>query len=149
MLSTIGVDFSKKPPGFGDHVSNILVQFQDFENREENGLLSMKQVQILVDKEIIGPSAIEFVETTGPPKGKDLDIRIIGDDTKILNQISNEIKNFLKKQPGVYGINDNLSFGKPRASLKVNEEKASQFGLNTAIVGKEIRAYVDLSLIHI
>ena len=142
-LSTIGVDFSKKPPGFGDHVSNILVQFQDFENREENGLLSMKQVQILVDKEIIGPSAIEFVETTGPPKGKDLDIRIIGDDTKILNQISNEIKNFLKKQPGVYGINDNLSFGKPRASLKVNEEKASQFGLNTAIVGKEIRAYVD------
>ena len=120
-LSTIGVDFSKKPPGFGDHVSNILVQFQDFENREENGLLSMKQIQILVDKGIIGPSAIEFVETTGPPKGKDLDIRIIGDDTKILNQISTKIKNFLKKQPGVYGINDNLSFGKPRASLKVNE----------------------------
>ena len=51
---------------------------------------------------IIGPSAIEFVETTGPPKGKDVDIRIIGDDTKILSEISFKIKNFLKKQKGVF-----------------------------------------------
>ena len=142
-LSTIGVDFSKKPPGFGDNVSNILVQFKDFEDRSENGLESMKLVQNLVSDQIIGPSAIEFVETTGPPKGKDVDIRIIGNDINILSEISGKMKNFLKKQKGVFGVNDNLSYGKSQASLKINEEKASQYGLNTIIVSREIRALVD------
>jgi len=142
-LSTIGVDFSKKPPGFGDHVSNILIQLKDFEEREENGLKSMKKIQKIIDEKVVGPSSIEFIETTGPPKGKDIDIRIIGDDTSKLSEISLKIKNFLKKQNGVFGINDNLSYGKPRASLKVNEEKASQYGFNTASVGREVRALID------
>mgnify|MGYP001204772402 CR=1 FL=1 len=142
-LTTVGVDFSKKPPGFGDHVSNILVQFKDFEQRKENGLQSMKKVQKYVDENVIGPSAIEFVETTGPPKGKDVDIRIIGDDTKILSEISFKFKNFLKSQNGVFGVNDNLSYGKPQANLRINEEKAQQYGLNTITVGREIRALID------
>ena len=52
-LTTLGIDFSKKPPIFGDHVSNILVQFEDFEKREENGLDSMKKIQKIVDEKII------------------------------------------------------------------------------------------------
>ena len=142
-LTTLGVDFSKKPPQYGDHISNILVQFHDFEERDSNGLDSMKKIQTIVNKEIVGPASIEFVQTTGPPKGKDLDIRIIGEDTLILNEISKELKTFLKSKKGVYGVNDNLTFGKPRLSLKVNEKKAAMYGVNTTSVGKEIRLLID------
>ena len=45
---------------------------------------------------------LEFVETTGPPKGKDVDIRIIGNDINILSEISGKMKNFLKKQKGIF-----------------------------------------------
>ena len=73
----------------------------------------MKKVQKYVDENVIGPSAIEFVETTGPPKGKSVNIRITEDDTKILSEISFKFKNFFKKSEwGVVGKNDNLSYGK-------------------------------------
>jgi len=142
-LTTLGIDFSKKPPVFGDHVSNILVQFKDFEEREQNGLKSMKEIQRITADEIVGPTNISFVETTGPPKGKDIDIRIIGEDTVLLSEISKEIKTFLKGKNGVYGITDNLSYGKTRLSIKVNEQKASLYGIDTLTLGKEIRALID------
>ena len=142
-LTTLGIDFSKKPPVFGDHVSNILVQFKDFEEREQNGLKSMKEIQRITADEIVGPTNISFVETTGPPKGKDIDIRIIGEDTVLLSEISKEIKTFLKGKNGVYGITDNLSYGKTKLSIKVNEQKASLYGIDTLTLGKEIRALID------
>ncbi|MEE2975785.1 MAG: efflux RND transporter permease subunit [Thermodesulfobacteriota bacterium] len=142
-LTTLGVDFSKKPPQYGDHISNVLVQFHDFEERDTNGLESMKKIQKIVGEEIVGPASIEFVQTTGPPKGKDLDIRIIGDDTLILNEISKELKAFLRSKKGVYGVSDNLTFGKPRLSLKIDEQKAAMYGVDTRTVGKEIRLLID------
>jgi multidrug efflux pump subunit AcrB len=142
-LTTLGIDFSKKPPVFGDHVSNILIQFQDFEERKENGLDSMKKVQAIVEEKIIGPESISFVQTAGPPKGKDLDIRIIGNEIEVLTQISKKIKKFLKSRDGVYGVTDDLSYGKTKLSINVDEQKAALYGLSTLDLGKEIRAIVD------
>ena len=142
-LTTLGIDFSKKPPVFGDHVSNILIQFQDFEERKENGLDSMKKVQAIVEEKIIGPESISFVQTAGPPKGKDLDIRIIGNEIEVLTQISKKIKKFLKSKDGVYGVTDDLSYGKTKLSINVDEQKAALYGLSTLDLGKEIRAIVD------
>lgn len=142
-LTTLGIDFSKKPPVFGDHVSNILVQFEDFEKREENGLDSMKKIQKIVDEKIIGPESVSFVQTTGPPKGKDIDIRIIGEDISVLVDITSKIKKFLKAREGVYGVTDNLSYGKTKLNINVDEQKASLYGLSTLSIGREIRAIVD------
>ena len=142
-LTTLGIDFSKKPPIFGDHVSNILVQFEDFEKREENGLDSMKKIQKIVDEKIIGPESVSFVQTTGPPKGKDIDIRIIGEDISVLVDITSKIKKFLKAREGVYGVTDNLSYGKTKLNINVDEQKASLYGLSTLSIGREIRAIVD------
>lgn len=142
-LTTLGIDFSKKPPIFGDHVSNILVQFEDFEKREENGLDSMKKIQKIVDEKIIGPESVSFVQTTGPPKGKDIDIRIIGEDISVLVDITSKIKKFLKAREGVYGVTDNLSYGKTKLNIIVDEQKASLYGLSTLSIGREIRAIVD------
>ena len=142
-LTTLGIDFSKKPPIFGDHVSNILVQFEDFEKREENGLDSMKKIQKIVEEKIIGPESVSFVQTTGPPKGKDIDIRIIGEDISVLVDITSKIKKFLKSREGVYGVTDNLSYGKTKLNINVDEQKASLYGLSTLSIGREIRAIVD------
>ena len=142
-LTTLGIDFSKKPPIFGDHVSNILVQFEDFEKREENGLDSMKKIQKIVEEKIIGPESVSFVQTTGPPKGKDIDIRIIGEDISVLVDITSKIKKFLKAREGVYGVTDNLSYGKTKLNINVDEQKASLYGLSTLSIGREIRAIVD------
>lgn len=142
-LTTLGIDFSKKPPVFGDHVSNILIQFEDFEKRKENGLDSMKRIQAIVDEKIVGPESISFVQTAGPPKGKDLDVRIIGDDVVVLTEISTKIKKFLKTKKGVYGVNDDLSYGKTKLNINVDEQKASLYGLSTLDLGRELRAIVD------
>ncbi len=142
VFSMIGIDISQKVPEFGDHIASIIVEYEDFENRKENGKELMKLVK---DKaqDVVGPTLIKFMQTGGPPTGDPVDIEIKGKDFGILKDLSTDVKKELQSMPGVYGVSDNLVWGKPEIRLIVDEKKAAIYGLNNTTISRAVRAAID------
>ena len=144
IVSMVGIDLTTgDSPGFGDHMATIIVEFEDFENRDENGLELKGEVRKEVEKVIVGPEKLDFIAEAGIPTGKPVDIRILGTDLDTLKEISRRVQEELSNYSGVYGISDDLVWGKPEIRVNVDEQKAAIFGLDTTSVAREVRALVD------
>jgi multidrug efflux pump subunit AcrB len=143
IISMIGLDLSRQEPEFGDHLSTIIVEYEDFEKRKENGKELLKETRKKVENEVVGPVRIDFVETGGPPTGKPVDLRIQGKDFDTLKEIAGQTEEMLETTPGVFGISDDLVWGKPEIRINVDEQRAAIYGLDTRTVARAIRAAVD------
>ncbi len=144
IVSMIGIDLTTNDsPAIGDHLATIIVEFEDFENRDENGLELKNQVRDEAQKIIVGPEKMDFIAEAGIPTGKPVDIRILGNELDTLKEISRQVQDELSNYKGVYGIGDNLVWGKPEIRVNVDEQKAAIFGLDTTSVAREVRALVD------
>ncbi|MFT7515420.1 MAG: multidrug efflux pump subunit AcrB [Candidatus Omnitrophota bacterium] len=76
----------------------------------------------------------------GPPVGRPLEVKIVGDDFEILKQISGEIQAFLSEREGVYDIDDDLDEGKRELHLKVDELASKRLGLDLETVAQTVFA---------
>ncbi len=143
-VSMIGIDLTEGDTlYFGDHLASILVEYKDFESRKENGLELKNLLRDKVEATVVGPEKLNFIHNVGPPTGKPVKIRILGNDFSTLKQISQTIQEELDKYGGVYGITDDLAQGKSEIRINVDERKAAIFGLDTRTIAREIRALVD------
>ncbi|MEQ9619237.1 MAG: efflux RND transporter permease subunit [Deltaproteobacteria bacterium] len=142
-VSMIGIDLSKQEPEFGDHLATIIVEYEDFEKRKENGKEILRDIRKKVESEIVGPVRVDFVETGGPPTGKPVDLRIQGKNFETLKEIARETEKKLETIPGVFGVSDDLIWGKPEIRIIVDEQRAAIYGLDTRTVAKAIRAAAD------
>lgn len=143
-LSLLGLDITTgETPVFGDHLASMIVEYEDFEKRSENGKELMNEVRRISDSTVTGPARVDYIINAGPPTGKPVDARILGEDYTVLNEISSKVQNFLESIPGVFGVSDDLILGKPEIKISVNEAKAGVFGLDTTTVANEVRALVD------
>ncbi|MCD4657423.1 MAG: efflux RND transporter permease subunit, partial [Planctomycetes bacterium] len=79
----------------------------------------------------------------GPPVGKDIELRLCGDDIKVLGEISRIIRARLDKIPGIYDIADNIEVGSEELKIEIDEEKAKFHGLDKLSVASTIRAAFD------
>ncbi|MBW6514431.1 MAG: efflux RND transporter permease subunit [Candidatus Syntrophosphaera sp.] len=75
----------------------------------------------------------------GPPIGKDVDIRIKGENIERLVYISAVVKASLAKIPGVVDIDDSYDEGKMEARIFLDQEKLSLYSLTAAQVASTIR----------
>jgi len=143
-LSLLGLDVSTgETPVFGDHLGSIIVQYEDFEKRSENGKDMMNEVRRKTESNIAGPAKVDFIINAGPPTGKPVDVRLQGENYSTLKKISSKVQHYLQGIPGVYGVSDDLVLGKPEVKVVVNENKAGVYGLDTISVAREIRALID------
>lgn len=143
-LSLLGLDISTgQVPGFGDHLGSMIVEYEDFEKRSENGRDLMNEVRRKSDRTVIDPYKVDYIISAGPPTGKPIEARILGSNFNILKGISYKAQQFLRDIPGVYGISDNLIWGKPEVKIVVNEAKAAIYGVDTTTVAREVRTLVD------
>lgn len=142
-VSMIGMDLSRQEPEFGDHLATIIVEYEDFEKRKENGKEILREIRKKVENEIVGPVRVDFVETGGPPTGKPVDLRIQGKDFETLKKIASETEKRLQATPGVFGVSDDLIWGKPEIRVIVDEQRAAIYGLDTRTVAKAIRAAAE------
>lgn len=143
-LSVIGLDISTGGiPGFGDHLGSIIVEYEDFDVRPENGRELMNEVRRVTESKVAGPARVDFVISAGPPTGKPVDVRILGEDLVTLGEISNLVVEHLGKIPGVYGVADDHLPGKPEIRVFVDEGRAGIHGLDTTTVAREVRTLID------
>lgn len=142
-LSMVGLDLTRRAPVFGDHLASIFVELEDFDKREENGLDIMRGIRKRTREEVVGPVIVDFQESGGPPTGKAVDVRIQGADFSTLKQIAGGLETHLEAQKGVFGVSDDLVWGKPEIRVSVDERRASLYGLDTRTVARAVRSAVD------
>ena len=143
-VSMIGMDISNdQTVEFGDHLATIIVEYEDFEKRKENGLELMEEVRKNVESKVVGPVSIDFVSNEGPPVGKPVDFRIQGRDFNTLKELTKDTSIYLESIPGVYEASDNLIWGKPEIRINVDERRAAIYGLDTTTIARAIRAAVE------
>jgi multidrug efflux pump subunit AcrB len=80
----------------------------------------------------------EFRE--GPPVGRAIDVRVRGEDFKIITDIVNQIKEYFSKQEGVKDITDSYNLGNEEINVIIDEEAAQKAFLNNAQIAFAIRA---------
>ncbi|MBN1327168.1 MAG: efflux RND transporter permease subunit [Candidatus Cloacimonetes bacterium] len=79
------------------------------------------------------------VPTTGPPTGKDIEIRIKGDNLDRLEYLGETIKSELVKIPGVVDIEDSFLPGKKEIQIYPKHDRLALYGLNVSQVASLVR----------
>ena len=77
-------------------------------------------------------------EMAGPPVGKAVAVRILGDDFKILELLSLKVMEELGKIKGVVDIEDNFRPGKGELQVIVDEDKAALYNLDVESVANTV-----------
>ncbi len=93
---------------------------------------------------ISGMQSIEFAKVnTGPPVGSPIEIKVRGQDYRQLQIISDELKTALAGFDGVFDIRDDYNFGKKELKIKVDEDRASLYGLDIFQVASTVQTAFD------
>lgn len=87
---------------------------------------------------------LNIVEVSGgPPAGADVQIKISGDDLRILNQEADQIMFFLKGQPGVTNIDKSIKAGTSKLSFTPDKSLLAQNNIGLDQLGFWLRLYAS------
>ncbi|WP_006788325.1 efflux RND transporter permease subunit [Thiorhodospira sibirica] len=95
-----------------------------------------------------GIETFTIAERMAGPPGRDLDIRLVGDDPVALKNAALELAESMSDYPGVYGIEDNMPFGREQLIYRLKPEGLA-LGLTTESLGRQLRAAFDGYLVQI
>ena len=88
--------------------------------------------------DLAGVDILTILAAQGGPPGRDVDVRLSGDNVANLKAASLEVQELLKRYPGVSSIEDDLPFGKLETIIEVTSEGRA-LGFNTQSVGRQVR----------
>jgi HAE1 family hydrophobic/amphiphilic exporter-1 len=75
----------------------------------------------------------------GPPIGRPVEARIQSEDFVLNKTIAEEFKAYLRTIPGVSGVDDNLKEGPREVRLRIDEARASRYGLTFEDLARALR----------
>lgn len=75
--------------------------------------------------------------------GGAIQINIRGDDLNTLRSLSKQIEGLVEKVPGTRNVTSSLGDGNPEVQLRINHQRAMDFGLTPAQVSSEIKTAID------
>lgn len=127
--------------GMGEHLGSITLAFHDYEVRSRpsaevvaeirRALADLPGAEIKVDK-----------EEEGPPTGAAVTVRLIGEDFKLLEQISEEARRRITTVPGLVNLRSDHEATRPELAFRVDRRRAMLLGVNTALVGNFLKTAV-------
>ena len=79
---------------------------------------------------------------TGGPPGRDIDIRLMGDDLGVLKQAANELVRVVETVPSADAVAENLSYGAEERIIRLTPLGQS-LGFTVASVGQQLRSALD------
>jgi multidrug efflux pump subunit AcrB len=122
----------------GDHMGAYLMEFIPSDKRTVRN----RDFFVAWEKEVRPRAGIEslvmFERSDGGPPGKDIDIRIFGNDLRSMKTAAIEIRDILRRIPGTIAIEDNLPWGKQEIVLELTPEGRAM-GFTTETVAQQVR----------
>ena len=121
----------------GDHIASMAVQLQPSDNRE----IRTEEVIEAWRNELNELAVVETLTirpaTAGPP-GREMDIRLSGQEIEILKMAAGQVKALLARYPGVSDIRDDLPYGKEDLILELTPHGRA-LGFTTESVARQVR----------
>lgn len=122
--------------------SDFFIVLKPFENRD----VTTSQFKDILRKELK-----EFPEAN--PKVKDMDyiggglrpftLNLIGQDLDQIEKVATQLKEKLETHPALLDVDTSFRPGKPEYQVDVELDKAQMLGVNSMMVGRELRAQVE------
>ncbi len=135
---------------YGDIVANesenyaaIWVTLTPFATRDRSADLIVEELRETTDK-LDGYEAIRYqVDTGGPPVGRPISLRVVGEDDTLRKRLADDVIAFLNTVEGAKDIDRDDKPGKREIVLKLNYTKLSRFGLTVEDVARAVRIAFD------
>ncbi len=125
----------------GPHLANISLIFYDFAERKRPSM----EIIAAVRKDIADVAGAEIKvekEQEGPPTGAPVTVRIIGEDFRMLEQLSERARRMIADVPNLVNLQGDLEATRPELAFTVDRRVAMLLGVNTAIVGNFLKMAV-------
>jgi len=155
MLDVAGDDIKSimSSTGFGGGMSTITgatstnkatinVELASLENRE----MSDKEIADIIRtalQEISGAEIKVSAEGGMAMGGSMIDIKVKGDNIDTLRIISDDLASEIKAVEGAREIETSMENGLPEIQLKINRERASQYGLSSGAISSMVKSRID------
>ena len=122
----------------GGHIGSLTVELLSGDERlvRNKELISAWRAETKlmpgIEKFVIFESAV------GGPPGRDIDIRIVGDDLSVMKQAALALRNEVRILPGLLAVEDDLPYGKEEILLEVKPE-GEAIGFTAEEVARQVR----------
>ena len=125
----------------GPHLANITLTFFDFAERERPSMEIIAEIRQAI-ADISGAEIKVEKEEEGPPTGAPVTVRIIGENFKILEQLSDKARRIIAEVPNIVNLRSDLEATRPELAFTANRRNAMLLGVNTATVGNFLKMAV-------
>ncbi|MHC4565815.1 MAG: efflux RND transporter permease subunit [Planctomycetota bacterium] len=122
----------------GPHLANVTLVFYEFGVRQRPS----KEIIAKVRQEVSDISGAEIqVESAdmGPPTGAAVSVRLVGEDFKTLEEISERARRMIAGVPNIVNLRSDLEATRPELAFTVERRVAMLLGVNTAVVGNFLK----------
>ncbi len=128
--------------------SVITMNLVEFNDRNEPSRSTLRKIRSRLEGL---PSAdLEITkDNQGPPTGPPVNIEITGPEYERIVAISSQLKGLLTslsesgEVPGLVDVRDNSKTGRPEMEVRIDRQRAAQFGLNTRQIALLVRTAVN------
>ncbi len=125
----------------GPHLASISLIFYDFAERERPSIEVIAEIRKTI-ADISGAEIKVEREKNGPPTGAPITVRLIGENFKTLEHLSNQARQCIAEVPNVVNLRSDLEATRPELAFTVNRRNAMLLGVNTATVGNFLKMAV-------
>lgn len=126
------------------NVAQIVVDLTEQDEGRTRSITEIMNEGREMTRDIPGAETVRFrKQQGGPPTDPPVAFRLFGDSFGDLGAVSEAIRTELSSYPELFNIDDNLDEGTPELRVRVDEDRAAEFGLSTQSVGQFIRGTFD------
>lgn len=136
-----GATMSLTSSAGGSHLAGITMVFYDFAVRERPSNDVIAEIRHAID-DIPGAEIKIEKEQGGPPTGAPVTVRIVGEDFKTLERISEQARRLIAAVPNVVNLRSDFEAARPELAFTVDRRVAMLLGVNTATVGNFLKMAV-------
>ena len=125
----------------GPHLATITMVFYDYAERERPSTEIMRELR----KDVADISGAEIKvekEEEGPPTGAPVTVRIIGENFKTLERLSDRAQRMIADVPNLVNLRSDLEATRPELAFTVDRRVATLMGVNTATIGNFLKMAV-------
>ena len=124
--------------GTGDHIGGMRVELRPADRRAVRTPALIEAWRSRV-RPLPGLETMTILERQAGPPGREIDIRVTGDDVRALKGAAGEVLTLLSRFPGVSDIEDDTPYGKRETILTVSP-RGRALGFTTESVAGQVRA---------
>ncbi|WP_097026531.1 efflux RND transporter permease subunit [Clostridium peptidivorans] len=143
IFSSAGGGNSMSFTSSGQNKGSLIVSLKPLKERKRSTADVVDEVRELV-KDIPGAKInIQASSTSMGAAGSAISIKVKGDNLNTLKNIGNNFKNIIESVDGTREVKLSLTGGSPEVQVKINREKASQYGITAAQLSAQIKGVMD------